>query len=113
MDYYLPGFKAGGPIPSVSRIIEMADQCEFRVVTRDRDLGDLEPFNDHKPRTLTTVGRAQVLYRSNRLSDWWWLRKETKKWHPDAYYVNSAHSPFSALIPLALIKFHLLPKAKK
>jgi len=113
MDYYLPSFKACGPILSVSRIIEMADQCEFRVVTRDRDLGDLEQFNNHKPRMITAVGKAQVLYMNTKFKDWRWMRREIKHWRPDAYYVNSAHSPFSALIPLALIKFHLLPKAKK
>ena len=113
MDYYLPGFKAGGPIASVSRIVEMADQCEFRVVTRDKDLGDQEPYKDHKPQTLTKVGKAQVLYRSNNVGDWWWILKETNRWRPDAYYINSAHSLFSALIPLALIKFRIFPKSEK
>jgi glycosyltransferase involved in cell wall biosynthesis len=113
MDYYLPGYKAGGPIPSVSRIIEMADQCVFQVVTRDRDLGDEEPYKGHKPRTLANVGKAQVIYLKANLGDWRWMRNVTKGWQPDTYYFNSVHSLFSTLIPLALLRFRLLPKAQK
>jgi glycosyltransferase involved in cell wall biosynthesis len=112
-DHYLPGFKAGGPIKSISRIVEMANECEFRVVARDRDLGDTEPFEGHEPRTLKRVGKAKVLYLNTKLSDWVWLRKETKNWHPDAYYFNSAHSLFSTLIPVTLIKLRVLSKAQK
>jgi glycosyltransferase involved in cell wall biosynthesis len=112
MDHYLPGFKAGGPIPSVSRIIEMADQCEFLVVTRDRDLGDSEPFSGVAPRSITSLGKAQVMYISSRFKDWWWVRKEMKGWRPDAYYFNSVHSPFSTLVPLMLLRLQLLPEVK-
>jgi glycosyltransferase involved in cell wall biosynthesis len=112
IDHYLPGFRAGGPIPSVSRIIEMADQCEFQVLTRDRDLGDSEPFSGVTPRTISRLGKAQVMYISSRVKDWWWMRKEIKAWRPDAYYFNSIHSPFSTLIPLMLLRLHLLPKVK-
>jgi glycosyltransferase involved in cell wall biosynthesis len=112
VDYYLPGFKAGGPIPSVSRIIEMADECEFRVVTRDRDLGDIEPFRGVAPRSLSRLGKTQVMYIRSRVKDWWWVRKEIKAWRPDAYYFNSVHSPFSTIVPLALLRLHLLPKVK-
>ena len=112
MDYYLPGFKAGGPIPSVSRIIEMTDQCEFRVVTRDRDLGDSEPFSDVTPRGIARLGNAEVMYVRASIKDWWWVRKEIKTWRPDAYYFNSVHSLFSTLSPLALLRLRLLPKAR-
>ena len=112
IDHYLPGFKAGGPIPSVSRIIEMADQCEFQVVTRDRDLGDSEPFSGVAPRSISRLGKAQVMYISSRVKDWWWMRKEIKSWRPDAYYFNSVHSLFSTLVPLMLLRLHLLPEVK-
>lgn len=112
MDYYLPGFKAGGPIPSVSRIIEIAEQCEFRVVTRDRDLGDSEPFSGVTPRSIARLGNAQVMYVRAKIKDWWWVRKEIKTWRPDAYYFNSVHSLFSTIVPLLLLRLRLLPEAK-
>lgn len=110
MDYYLPGFRAGGPIPSVSRIIEMAhEQCDFRVVTRDHDLGEKTPFAGLEPQTLRTVGNAQVMYLRSGLRDWGWVRKETRQWRPEAVYLNSAHSFFGVLFPLALIKLKIMP----
>lgn len=90
----------------------MADQCEFLVVTRDRDLGDSEPFSGVAPRSITSLGKAQVMYISSRFKDWWWMRKEIKAWRPDAYYFNSVHSLFSTLVPLMLLQLHLLPEVK-
>ena len=41
IDYYLPGNKAGGPIRSLSNLIDNLDSYyEFKIVTRDRDIGD-------------------------------------------------------------------------
>ena len=35
--YYLPGFRAGGPVRSLTRLCEwLEDDFEFRVVTRNR-----------------------------------------------------------------------------
>src|SRR4051812_11201747 len=38
--FYLPGFRAGGPIRSISRLVEcLGDEFQFRIVTADRDAG--------------------------------------------------------------------------
>ena len=61
--YYLPGFKAGGPVKSVSNLIEnLGDVFDFYVVTRDRDLGDACAYADLIPGEWVCVGRAKVLY---------------------------------------------------
>lgn len=40
-DYYLPGFKAGGPIRTLANTLQhLSAEFKFVVVTRDRDLGD-------------------------------------------------------------------------
>ena len=45
-DYYLPGFKAGGPIRSISNLISRLDRdLRFSVVTRDRDQGDATSYD--------------------------------------------------------------------
>jgi len=43
-DYYLPGYKGGGPMRTLSTMVDrLGDEYRFRVLTRDRDLGDTEP----------------------------------------------------------------------
>ncbi|MEY4787308.1 MAG: hypothetical protein RL692_1202, partial [Planctomycetota bacterium] len=42
---YLPGYKSGGPLRTIINMIEsMSNEIDFLVVTRDRDVGDLEPY---------------------------------------------------------------------
>lgn len=39
--YYLPGFKAGGPIRTLSNMVEaLGDEFDFRIVCSDRDFMD-------------------------------------------------------------------------
>jgi glycosyltransferase involved in cell wall biosynthesis len=45
-DYYLPGFRAGGPVRAISNTIErLATSADFAVVTRDHD-ADGSPYAD-------------------------------------------------------------------
>ena len=62
-DHYLPGWKAGGPIRSLSNLIaELSNDFDFRLVTRDRDRDDTEPYADVLLDTWVPVGRASVFY---------------------------------------------------
>lgn len=45
IDWFLPGYKAGGPIRSVANLVEaLKGKYRFSIVTTDRDLGDEEPY---------------------------------------------------------------------
>lgn len=45
VDYYLPGYRGGGPAVSVSRIVDcLQGDIDFNVYTRDRDLGEKIPY---------------------------------------------------------------------
>ena len=40
-DYYLPGYKAGGPIHSVVNMVEqLSDAIDSSIITRDHDIND-------------------------------------------------------------------------
>ncbi len=63
VDYYVPGYKGGGPIRSIAHMVaRFGDEIDFRIITRDRDLGDTAPYTDITPGAWQTVGKAQVLY---------------------------------------------------
>ena len=42
-DWFSPGFKAGGPIRSVSNLVQLLGKRAW-VITSDRDLGDDVPY---------------------------------------------------------------------
>lgn len=45
--FYLPAVKGGGPIKSISNIVEnLSDYYDFYIVTSDRDLNDEKPFSN-------------------------------------------------------------------
>ena len=109
---YLPGFKAGGPIVSVSRIVESDLDQEFRVVTRSHDEGELSPYPGIRPRRWERVGRAQVAYLRPGIRDLGWIVRQIRDDKPDVYYLNSLHNPWFTLLPLLAIKFRVLPQTR-
>jgi glycosyltransferase involved in cell wall biosynthesis len=87
--HYLPGFKAGGIVACVANIVNhLHGEFEFLVVTRDRDLGDTEPYADIKPHTWQKAGNAQVCYLSPGGDSVSQLRKIVQQTRPDLIYLN-------------------------
>lgn len=63
--YYLPGYKAGGILRNIVNTIDnMCDEFEFKIITRDRDLGDEKPYPNIKVNEWQSVGNSQVYYLS-------------------------------------------------
>jgi len=61
--HYLPGCKAGGILRSVENSVDhLHREFEFRIVTRDRDLGDKTPYPKITHRAWQRVGHADVYY---------------------------------------------------
>ncbi len=60
---YLPGYKAGGIVRTIVNTVDhLCSEFEFRIVTRDRDLGDDRPYAGIKQRQWQQVGNAMVNY---------------------------------------------------
>lgn len=103
---YLPGYKAGGILRvTVNTVDYLCDEFEFRIVTRDRDLGDDQPYPDIQINQWQPVGNAMVYYlppQSERVSDI--LRLITETPH-HILYLNSFFDPFTVKALLNR-KFH-------
>lgn len=88
--YYLPGFKAGGPIQTLKNMVErLGDEIEFSLLTADRDLGDAQPYPDVPIDQWHTLGKARVCYLSpkeRRLTCW---RRRLNELEYDVLYLNS------------------------
>src|SRR5690625_4790947 len=100
--YYLPGFKAGGPIRSISNLVEyLSGKYEFYIVTSDRDSGDDFAYPEIKRNEWVKVGKANVFYSSTPLtrSKIKFLLKERNY---DRLYLNSFFSFRFSILPLLL-----------
>lgn len=63
LDYYLPGYKGGGPIRAISNLVDqMGDEYAFYILTRDRDLGDDAPYPSVQHGEWMPVGKTVVRY---------------------------------------------------
>ncbi len=108
-DYYLPGYKAGGPPRTIANMVEhLQDDFSFRIVTRDHDLGDPEPYPDCPTNSWTPVGNAQVLYLSPGELRPVKLRRLIRDTRHDVLYLNSYFSWWFGILPLVLRRLGLI-----
>lgn len=62
ISYYIPSFKAGGPVKTIQNMVEQLDNINFSVVTRDRDLGDINAFPSVKVKSWQAINKSSVMY---------------------------------------------------
>ncbi len=104
MDYYLPGYMAGGPTRTLAAIVErFADEFHFRIITHDHDLGDDTVYPDVRRNEWQPVGSADVFYATQRR---FWPRLVHQMLHRERYaavYLNSIFSP-ALTVPLLFLR---------
>jgi hypothetical protein len=110
-DYFPPGYMAGGAPRTVANLVErLGDEFLFRVVTRDRDLGESEPYGDCSIGTWTRRGHAEVLYLPPAGLTPKSLRNIISRTDHDALYLCSFFHPRFNVAPLVLRWLHLIPR---
>ncbi|MDX2248421.1 MAG: glycosyltransferase [Bacteroidia bacterium] len=105
IDWFAPGFRAGGPIRScVNLALALQKDCEIFVVTTDTDLGEDEPYRE--------IESDQWIDYSERVKVWYFSRKGLRmnrlesllrEIAPDFVYLNSMFSVPFTIWPLWLM----------
>ncbi|ACV67685.1 glycosyltransferase family 4 protein [Desulfohalobium retbaense] len=109
--YYLPGYKSGGPVRTIANMVEhLGDDFDFRIVTRDRDALDTEPYPDVKIDSWNTVGKAQVFYASQETLGLCGVARLLRETPHDVLYLNSFFSFGFTALPLLARRLGLAPK---
>ena len=70
-DWYVPGFKAGGPITSIVNLVKLLhSHYNIFIVTGDRDLGDTKAYSDIQTNTwIKGENNEQIFYcHQNKVS---------------------------------------------
>jgi glycosyltransferase involved in cell wall biosynthesis len=91
VEWYLPGYKAGGLVTATLNVIEsLGETFELFVITRDRDLTDERPYPHTRCDEWVSVSQAKVLYTAD--FSFRHLRRRILEIAPDMVYLNSFFS---------------------
>ena len=97
-NYFLPAYKAGGPVHSIAHLIRNVSQnYEIFVITSNTEFGEKEPINVI-PNTWMDFenGKAQVIYLSKENANAFYIKKLIENINPAKIFVNGIYSiPFS------------------
>ncbi|MFC2993565.1 glycosyltransferase family 4 protein [Halomonas tibetensis] len=105
--FYLPGYKGGGPIKTIANLVSATSDngmCYY-IITKNRDLGDKEPYPNISSNDWSGCGEAEVFYCSPGITGLMrgWLKIFHHKY--DVVYLNSFFSPFFSFVPLVFSLF--------
>ena len=114
VDWFTPGYKAGGPIRSVSNVAKaLKNNYQIYILTTDTDHGEVEPYkNISSDKWISDTDDGINIYyaKKNTLSANR-LKKQILHVDPDYIYLNHLFSPYFVLHPLWL-KFRGKVKSK-
>lgn len=111
MAFYLPGYRSGGPVRTIANFVDhLGDEFDIRIVTRDRDALEAQPYSDVKIDRWNKVGKAQVFYASPKMLTLRRVANLISDTPHDVLYLNSFFTPKFTLLPLIARKSGLLPK---
>jgi glycosyltransferase involved in cell wall biosynthesis len=108
--YYLPGYKGGGCTRAVANLIaQLGDKFCFKVVTRDRDLGETNSYPAVQANSWGNVDFAEVLYLDPKSLSFGKLRSIICRTEHQVLYLNSFFSTDFPVKILLLRKLRLIP----
>ncbi len=111
IDYYLPGYRAGGPIRSIANLVEqLGNEFDFRIVCNDHDILDTKAYSNVNVDDWNEVGKAKVFYASKKNLNFKGIKRLLNETEYDLLYLNSFFSYKFTIIPLLLIKLKLVQK---
>ena len=106
IDWYLPGYKAGGPIRSVANLVDhLRDRIDFHIVTTDTDYTERTPYADVTPDRWTTLPGGEKVWYASRAGISVKVWKELlgrEDWH--TVYINGMYSRWFSIEPLRLLR---------
>ena len=104
VDWFVPGYKAGGPIQSCKNLVQgLKEEIDFVILTSDRDWGETSPYPSVQADTwLMYDNEVPILYASPGFLNLNKLLEIIADVKPDCLYLNSMFSVKFTIFPLLL-----------
>src|ERR1700756_686417 len=112
IDWYLPAYKAGGPVKSAAALVYyLKNEFNFYIITGNKDLFASEPYKGIKSNEWNTLPNGeQVFYFSDDFISFKTLQTVIQKVEYDCVYLNSFFSKRFTIYPLLLKKLGIIKK---
>ena len=104
IDWFLPGYMAGGPVTSVRNLIDnLSDECRFMVVTRNHDYMSDIPY-DEPVRVWINKETYDIFYLEDKDLSKQTIQKLITETSCDLVYINGIYSKYFSILPTRLSK---------
>jgi glycosyltransferase involved in cell wall biosynthesis len=106
IDWYLPGYKAGGPIQSCANLVNhLNDDYCFKIITRNTDYCETKPYENIKPNEWNIINKNTHVYyfsadQLNKKNIYYLIDKTSF----DVVYLNGVFSYFFTIVPLLYLR---------
>ena len=107
IDWFLPGYKAGGPITSNANMVDhLRHEVDFFILTRNIDYCAPLPYSTVVANQWVSLKEGvSVYYFSSEHLTIKNLRKVANEAHCDSWYINGIYSIYFSILPLVLAGF--------
>jgi glycosyltransferase involved in cell wall biosynthesis len=104
IDWYLPGYKAGGPVSSCANMIDaLRLNFEFFVVTRNTEYCQTEPYPNIQPNEwVKRNANEHVLYLSEEHINYHKIKQIIESFDGKFIYINGIYSKYFSIFPLRI-----------
>lgn len=103
IDWFTPGFKAGGPIKSVTNIVQsLANDFDIFIITSDRDIEDQQPYSNIIFNTWIKKDFYSIAYLTPEIRTNF-IKNELASTRYNNIYFNSFFSQHYTFEPLRII----------
>jgi len=105
-DWYYPGYKAGGPIRSLSNLVlALEKSIDIYIITSDSDLNSTQPYENIEPDKWLNIGKSKIIYLSKSNETIRKYKELISEVNPQIIYLNSMYSLYFTVFPLIAVKF--------
>ncbi len=113
IDWYVPGYKAGGPIRSMANIVDhLKDKYEFLIITRNTDYLESKPYSNITSDEWINISNNQkVIYLSDKNITIRKIKQIICQTDFDLAYINGVYSFYFSVLPLILLRYFSTKKA--
>jgi glycosyltransferase involved in cell wall biosynthesis len=105
IDWFLPGIKAGGPIKSVSALVNhLNSEFDFYIITSNTDFGDKQAYKNLESNAwLDFKFGVKVIYYAKGKLNKAEIKNQINRIQPDVVYLNSFFSYTFSILPLLVL----------